>query len=96
MITNISESMCAHLKKSPRREHITPVLKNKIHWLKIQDRIVYTIMYYNMAPNTFLERLFIFDVLYEWNKLSEHIKTSNFDWFRKGVKTMLFTQQYGC
>ena len=30
------------LTKSPRREHIPPVLK-KIHWLKIQDRIIYTI-----------------------------------------------------
>ena len=29
-------------------------------------------------------------------KLSEHIRTSNFDCFRKSVKTMLFTQQYGC
>ena len=32
----------------------------------------------------------------ERNKLSEHIRTSNFDCFRKSVKTMLFTQQYGC
>ena len=29
------------LTKSPPREHITPVLKKK-HWLKIQDRIIYT------------------------------------------------------
>ena len=33
-------NQCAHiLTKSPHREHITPVLK-KIHWLKIQDRII--------------------------------------------------------
>ena len=32
----------------------------------------------------------------EWNKLSECIRTSTFDSFRKSVKTMLFTQQYGC
>ena len=50
-------NQCARiLTKSPRREHITPVLKKKIHWLKIQDRIIYTILmltyksYYNMAP----------------------------------------------
>ena len=39
----------------PRREHIAPVLK-KLHWLKIQDRIIYKMLmltyksYYNMAP----------------------------------------------
>ena len=124
------------LTKSPRREHITPVLM-KLHWLKIQDRIIYKMLmltyksYYNMAPpylcelinkkeshvnthlgtdhhqlimppiskdcsNTFLERSFIYAAPCEWNKLSEHIRTSNFDCFRKSVKTMLFTQQYGC
>ena len=31
------QNQCAHiLTKSPRREHITPVLKG-LHWLKIQD-----------------------------------------------------------
>ena len=43
------------LTKSPRREHINPVLK-KLHWLKFQDRIIYKMLmltyksYYNMAP----------------------------------------------
>ena len=46
--------------------------------------------------NTFLERSFIYAAPCEWNKLSQHIRTSNFDCFRKSVKTMLFTQQYGC
>ena len=33
------QNQCARiLTKSPRREHITPVLI-KLHWLKIQDRI---------------------------------------------------------
>ena len=32
----------------------------------------------------------------KWNKLSEYIRMSNFDSFRKSVKTMLFTQPYGC
>ena len=131
------QNQCACiLTKSPRREHITPVLM-KLHWLKIQDRIIYKMLmltyksYYNMAPpylcelinkkeshvntrlgtdhhqlimppiskdcsNTFLERSFIYAAPCEWNKLSEHIRTSNFDCFRKSVKTMLFTQQYGC
>ena len=124
------------LTKSPRREHITPVLKS-LHWLKIQDRITYKILmltyksYYNIAPtylcelisrressvntrlgadhhqlsmppiskdcsNTFLERSFIYAAPCEWNKLNECIRTSTFDSFRKSVKTMLFTQQYGC
>ena len=30
------------------------------------------------------------------DKLIECIRTSTFDSFRKSVKTMLFTQQYGC
>ena len=108
-----------------------------LHWLKIQDRITYTILmltyksYYNIAPtylcelisrressvnkrlgadhhqlimppiskdcsNTFLERSFIYAAPCEWNKLSECIRTSTFDSFRKSLKTMLFTQQYGC
>ena len=46
--------------------------------------------------NTFLERSFIYAAPCEWNKLSECIRTSTFDLFRKSVKTMLFTQQYGC
>ena len=48
------------------------------------------------CTNTFLERSFIYAATCEWNKLSECFRTSNFDCFRKSVKTMLFTQQYGC
>ena len=50
------QNQCARiLTKSPRREHITTVL-TKLHWLKIQDRIIYKILmltyksYYNMTP----------------------------------------------
>ena len=35
------------------------------------------------CSNTFLERSFIYPAPCEWNKLSEHIRTSNFDYFRK-------------
>ena len=48
------------------------------------------------CSNTFLERSFIYAAPCEWNKLSECIRTSIFDSLRKSVKTMLFTQQYGC
>ena len=48
------------------------------------------------CSNTFLERSFTYAAPCEWNKLSECIITSNFECFRKSVKTMLFTQQYGC
>ena len=48
------------------------------------------------CSNTFLERSFIYAAPCELNKLSECIWTSSFDSFRKSVKTMLFTQQYGC
>ena len=131
------QNQCARiLTNSPRREHITPVLKN-LHWFKTQDRITYKILmltyksYYNISPtylcelisrressvntrlgadhhqlimpplgkdcsNTSLERSFIYAASWECNKLSECIRTSSFDSFRKSVKTMLFTQQYGC
>ena len=46
------------------------------------------------CSNTFLECSFIYATTCEWNKLSEYIRTSNCDCFRKSVKTMLFTQQY--
>ena len=38
---------------------------------------------------TFLERSFIYAAPCEWNKLSEHIRTSNFDCFRKSGKTIV-------
>ena len=41
------------------------------------------------CSNTFLEHSFIYAAPGEWNKWSEHIKTSKFDCFRKSVKTML-------
>ena len=47
------------------------------------------------CSNTFLDRSFIYAAPCEWNKSSECIRTSSFDSFRKSVKTMLFTQQYG-
>ena len=50
------QNQCARiLTKSPRREHITPVMMI-LHWLKIQDRIIYKMLmltyksYYNMTP----------------------------------------------
>ena len=46
--------------------------------------------------NTFLECSIIYAALCKWNKLSEYIRTSNFDSLRKCVKTILFSQQYGC
>ena len=45
---------------------------------------------------TLLERSCIYSAPCEWNKLSEYIRTSNFDSFMKSDKIMLFTQQYGC
>ena len=57
----ITQNQCARiLTKLPRREHITPVLKS-LHWLKIQDRIIYKILmlayksYYNIAPTYLCE-----------------------------------------
>ena len=48
------------------------------------------------CSNTFLERSFNYAAPCEWNKLCECIRTSTFDSFSKSVKTMLFSQQYGC
>ena len=66
------QNQCARiLTKSPRREHITPVLM-KLHWLKIQNRIIYKILmltyksYYNMAPPYLCELI---------NKQKSHVNT---------------------
>ena len=66
------QNQCARiLTKSPRREHITPVLK-KLHWLKILDRIIYNMLmltyksYYNMAPPSLCELI---------NKKESHVNT---------------------
>ena len=48
------------------------------------------------CSNTFLECSFIYAAQCKWNKLSECIRTSNFDSFRKIIKTIIFAQQYGC
>ena len=37
------------------------------------------------CSNTFLQYSFIYAAPCEWNKLSEHIRTSSFDCFRKSV-----------
>ena len=38
------------------------------------------------CSNTFLERSFIYVASCKWNKLSEHIRSSNFECFRMSVK----------
>ena len=55
------QNQCARiLAKSPRREHITPVVKS-LYWLKTQDRITCTILiltyksYYNIASTYLCE-----------------------------------------
>ena len=42
------------------------------------------------CSNTFLERSFIYTAPCEWNKLSECIRPSTFDSFRKSVKTICY------
>ena len=106
--------MCAHLDKIAT---YYPSYEKKIHWLKIQDTIIYKILmltyksYYNMAPPYLCELInkkeshvntrlgtdhhqLIMPISKDCsNTLVQHIK---FDFFRKTVITMLFTQQYGC
>ena len=66
------QNQCARiLTKSPCNEHITPVLM-KLHWLKIQDRIIYKMLmltyksYYNMAPPYLCQLI---------NKKESHVNT---------------------
>ena len=66
------QKQCARIvTKSPRREHITPVLNN-LGWLKIQDIITYKILmltyqsYCNMAPPYLCELI---------NKKESHVNT---------------------
>ena len=67
------KNQCARIStKSPRRKHITPVFQKKNHWLKIQVRIIYTILmltyksYYNIAPSYLCELI---------NKNESHVNT---------------------
>ena len=48
------------------------------------------------CSNIFLERSVVYAAPCGWNKLIEQLRTSNFDCLRKSIKTILFTQQYGC
>ena len=41
------------------------------------------------CSNTFLERSLIYAAPYEWNKLSEHIRTSNLYCFKTSIKTIV-------
>ena len=43
------------------------------------------------CSNTFLERSFIYAAPCEWNKLSEHIRTSNFDSGRVFSNNVIYT-----
>ena len=122
------------LTRSPRREHITPVLK-QLHWLKVRERIRYKILilthkaFYGNAPpylcslvvkkesvvstrssqdryllcrlpisqdcsNTFLERSFLYAAPHEWNNLEKGVRVSEFNVFKKAIKTVLFMQCY--
>ena len=122
------------LTRSPRREHITPVLK-QLHWLKVRERIRYKILilthkaFYANAPpylcslvvkresvvstrssqdgyllckppisrdcsNTFLERSFLYAAPHEWNSLEKSVRISEFNAFKKAIKTVLFIQCY--
>ena len=47
------------------------------------------------CSNTFLERSFIYAAPCEWNKLSECIRTSSFDSFRKSVKKCYLLNNMG-
>ena len=122
------------LTRSPRREHITPVLR-QLHWLKVRERIRYKILtlthkaFYGNAPpylcslvvkkesvvstrssqdrnllcrppiskdccNTFLERSFLYAAPHEWNNLEKGVRVSEFNVFKKAIKTVLFMQCY--
>ena len=74
---------------SKKEGHVNTCLGADYHYLIMQPISKH-------CSNTFLERSFIHAVPCKLNKLSEHIRTSNLDCFRKIVKTMLFTQPYGC
>ena len=48
------------------------------------------------CSNTFLARSFLFSAPREWNRLDESIRKSDFNMFKKSVKTELFVQCYEC
>ena len=98
----LSPVVCLQKQSLPRVGHTSDLSVRRLYKSHVNTRLGTDHHQLIMPPiskdcsNTFLERSFIYAAPCEWNKLSEHIRTSNFDCFRKSVKTMLFTQQYGC
>ena len=135
ILYNLPDTKIGRLQtRSPRREHITPVLK-QLHWLKVRERISYKILilthkaFYANAPirtlcslvvkresvvstrssqdgyflckppiskdcsNTFLERSFLYAAP-EWNSFKRGVRASEFNAFKKAMKTVIFIQCY--
>ena len=46
------------------------------------------------CSNTFLERSFLYAAPHEWNNLEKGVRVSEFNVFRKAIKTVLFMQCY--
>ena len=44
--------------------------------------------------NTFLESSFLYAALNEWNNLEKGVRVSEFNMFKKAIKTVLFMQCY--
>ena len=72
--------------------------RKKVMGILAWELIIISLIYRQLVRIvlTLLERSFIYAAPCEWNKLSEHIRTLNFDCFKKSVKLMLFTQQFRC
>ena len=81
----------------PRRNHITPVLR-ELHWLNIHDRTIFKILLlthkavHNTAPeylcdlirfsNSFFDRSFLYASPTLWNALDLYIQLLPFDAFK--------------
>ena len=46
------------------------------------------------CSNTFLERSFLYPAPHEWNNLEKGVRVSEFNVFKKAIKTVLFMQCY--
>ena len=79
-LQRIQNQAARMLKRIPRRNHITPVLR-ELHWLRTR-------------ANSFFDRSFVYAAPTLWYALDLDIRLLPFDAFKKSVKTHLYLKYF--
>ena len=90
------------LKRIPKRNHITHVLKD-LHWLKymlkglpieIDESMIIVYPINEVCANSYFERSFSYAAPISWNRLDMNIRMSDFDHFKSRIKTELYPKYF--